>query len=115
MLDTRDKAVQYKKLNQLFDYHRVQLKKFLTRVWAFYDLLDRFRKIQMRKRRENWKLNLTSCFSTENGYEEILVRSRWTVSLIISGIMSVRLSNPSIHQPLAIDIGLASLAEVNVV
>jgi len=34
----------YKKLNPLIDYHRVQLKKFLTRVWAFYDLLDRFRK-----------------------------------------------------------------------
>ena len=33
----------YKKLNPLIDYHRVQLKikKFLTRVWAFYDLLDR--------------------------------------------------------------------------
>jgi len=36
----------YKKLKPLIDYHRVQLKikKFLTRVWAFYDLLDRFRK-----------------------------------------------------------------------
>jgi len=35
----------YKKLNPLIDYHRVQLKikKFITRVWAFYDLLDRFR------------------------------------------------------------------------
>ena len=44
MLDTRNKAVQYKKLNLLFDYHRVQLKKFLTRVWVFYDLLDRFHK-----------------------------------------------------------------------
>jgi len=34
----------YKKLNPLIDYHRVQLKKFLTCVWVFYDLLDRFRK-----------------------------------------------------------------------
>ena len=36
----------YKKLNPLIDHHRVQLKikKFLTRVWAFYDLSDRFRR-----------------------------------------------------------------------
>ena len=34
---------------------------------------------------------------------------------IMDVFMCVRLSNPSIHQPLSIDIWIASLAEVNVV
>ena len=35
---------QNKKLNPLIDYHRILLQEFITRVWAFYDRLNDFRK-----------------------------------------------------------------------
>jgi len=61
----------YKKLNPLIDYHRVQLKKFLTRVWAFYDLLDRFRKNPDEEEKGKLETEFDELFSTETGYEEL--------------------------------------------
>ena len=61
----------YKKLNPLIDYHRVQLKKFLTRVWAFYDLLDRFRKNPDEEEKGKLETEFDDLFSTETGYEEL--------------------------------------------
>ncbi|RJS69175.1 transposase [Methanophagales archaeon] len=61
----------YKKLNPLIDYHRVQLKKFPTRVWAFYDLLDRFRKNPDEEEKGKLETEFDELFSIETGYEEL--------------------------------------------
>ena len=61
----------YKKLNPLIDYHRIQLLEFLTRVWAFYDLLDRFRENPDEEEKERLETEFDELFSTETGYEEL--------------------------------------------
>lgn len=61
----------YKKLNPLIDYHRIQLLAFLTRVWAFYDLLDRFRENPDEEEKERLETEFDELFSTETGYEEL--------------------------------------------
>ncbi|MDI6886362.1 MAG: transposase [archaeon] len=61
----------YKKLNPLIDYHRIQLQEFLTRVWAFYDLLDRFRENPGDEEKEKLENEFDELFSTETGYEEL--------------------------------------------
>ena len=61
----------YKKLNPLIDYHRILLQEFLTRVWAFYDRLNDFRKNPDENEKEILGNEFDMLFSTETGYEEL--------------------------------------------
>ena len=61
----------YRKLNPLIDYHRIQLREFLACVWAFYDMLDRFRENPADGEKEKLENEFDELFSTKTGYEEL--------------------------------------------
>ncbi len=61
----------YRKLNPLIDYHRIQLREFLARVWAFYDRLDKYRENPDEEEKEKLKNEFDELFSTKTGYEEL--------------------------------------------
>jgi hypothetical protein len=61
----------YKKLNPHMDYHRDLLRKFLARVWAFYDMLDKYRENPDGKEKEKLEKEFDALFSTKTGYEEL--------------------------------------------
>ena len=61
----------YRKLNPLIDYHRIQLREFLARVWAFYDRLNKYRENPDEKEKKKLEEEFDELFSTKTGYEEL--------------------------------------------
>jgi len=61
----------YRKLNPLIDYHRIQLREFLARIWAFYDRLDKSRENPEDEEKKKLKNEFDELFSTKTGYEEL--------------------------------------------
>ena len=61
----------YKKLNPIIDYHRIQLREFLARVWAFYDRLNDFRENPDERGEEKLENEFDELFSTNTGYEKL--------------------------------------------
>lgn len=61
----------YKKLNPIIDYHRIQLRDFLARVWAFYGRLNDFHENPDEEEKERLENEFDELFSTNTGYEEL--------------------------------------------